>query len=422
MFQSPTRLLVLATAVLAGSRLLIAGETPTATLVRSDSPDWPQWRGPHRNGICEEKGLLGAWPENGPTQEWTVSDIGRGYASPIVVNDTIYIPGDGDGDLLISAVSLRGKLRWQTKNGAVWTRPFPGARSACCYDDGKLYHMNAHGRLACLDAADGAELWAVNVLERFDGKNITWGISESVLVDGDLVFVTPAGAKALMAALNKKTGETVWAAEPLAGEQASYASPVLLDVGDRRLLVNGTSRHAFAVDAASGEVCWHIRHLDPGRTITTTPVLTSKGIAFTNASRNFGGVFSVGPGGQIGERLWSNELKISHGGALCVADSVFGASGGGGSVKGWVRIDSATGSATALDDSPVGSLIYADNRFYCLTQRGTMKLAKLDEDGLTETGSFLLAEGKDVWAHPVINKGRLLLRYHDTLYCYGIRR
>jgi len=421
MLQSPTRLLVLATAILAGSHLLIAEEAPTATLVRSDAPDWPQWRGPHRNGICEEKGLLGAWPENGPNQEWTVSGIGRGYSSPIVVNDTIYIPGDGDEDLLISAVSLAGKLRWQTKNGAVWTRPVPGARTACCYDDGKLYHMNAHGRLACFDAADGAELWAVNVLERFGGKNITWGISESVLVDGDLVFVTPAGAKALMAALNKKTGETVWAAEPLAGEQASYSSPVLLDVGEKRLLVNSGAQHAFAVDAGSGEVSWRIRHLDPNRTITTTPILTSNGIVFTNASRSFGGVFSVGSGGQVGERLWSSDLKISHGGAVCVADSVFGASGSG-SVKGWARIDSATGSPTVLNDYPVGSLIYADNRFYCLSERGTMRLEKLDEDGFTETGSFQLAEGKDVWAHPVICKGRLLLRYHDTLYCYGIRR
>ncbi|NQT17429.1 MAG: PQQ-binding-like beta-propeller repeat protein [Planctomycetes bacterium] len=421
MLQPSTRFLVLATAVLVGSHLLSAEEAPTATLVRSDAPDWPQWRGPHRNGICEEKGLLGAWPDDGPNQEWTVSGIGGGYASPIVVNNTIYIPGDGDEDLLISAVSLGGKLRWQTKNGAVWTRPVPGARTACCYDDGKLYHMNAHGRLACLDAANGAELWAVNVLERFEGKNITWGISESVLVDGDLVFVTPAGAKALMAALDKKTGETVWTAEPLAGEQASYSSPVLLDVGEKRLLVNSGAQHAFAVDAGSGKVSWCIRHLDPGRTITTTPVLTSSGIVFTNASRSFGGVFCVGSSGQIGERLWSSELKISHGGAVCVADSVFGGSGGG-AVKGWAKIDTATGTASVLDNRPVGSLIYADNRFYCLTERGTMTLEKLDGGGFTETGSFQLAEGKDVWAHPVICKGRLLLRYHDTLYCYGIRR
>ena len=421
MFQPSTRLLVLATLILAGGHLLVAEEALIATLIRSDAPDWPQWRGPRRDGVCEETGLLGAWPDDGPQREWALSGIGRGYASPIVVNDTIYIPGDGDEDLFISAVSLDGKLRWRTKNGARWTRPYPGARAACSYDDGKLYHMNAHGRLACLDAADGSELWAVNVLDRFEGKNITWGISESVLVDGDLVFVTPAGAKALMAALDKKTGETIWLADPLIGEQASYSSPVLLNVGKRRLLVNSGSHHAFAVDAQSGEVCWHVRHLDPDRTITTTPILTNSGIVFTNASRDFGGVFSVGVEADTGERLWSSELKISHGGAVCVADSLFGASSRG-DAKGWVKIDNATGTASVLNGHPVGSLIYADNRFYCLTELGTMTLQKLDEDGFTEMGSFQLAKGKDVWAHPVICKGRLLLRYHDTLSCYDIRR
>ena len=421
MLQPTTRSLVLAVAVFAGSHLLIAEETPTPTLVRSDAPGWPQWRGPDRSGLCEEKGLLGEWPDDGPKQQWTVSGIGRGYASPIVVGDTIYIPGDGDEELSISALSLDGKLRWQITNGAVWTRSHPGARAACCYDEGKLYQLNAHGRLACFDTTNGAELWAVDVLDRFEAKNITWGISESVLVDGDLVFVTPAGAKALMAALDKKTGDTVWAADPLEGEQASYSSPVLLDVGEKRLVVNSGSQHAFAVDARTGKIFRQMRHLDPDRTITTTPILTSNGVVFTNASRYFGGVFCAGSGGQAAERLWSADLKISHGGAICVADSVFGMSSRG-AAKGWVRIDSATGEATALNDHPAGSLVYADNRFYCLTERGTMTLQKLDGERFTETGSFQLAEGKDIWTHPVICNGRLLLRHHDTLYCYDIRR
>ena len=135
-------------------------------------------------------------------------------------------------------------------------------------------------------------------------------------------------------------------AKPVADEQASYASAVLLNVGSKRLLVNSTSRHAFAVDAASGEVCCRVRQLDPGSTITTTPILTSGGIVFTNVSRTFGAVFSMGLDSRLDQRLWSSELSLSHGGAVCIGDSVFGASGRG-SVKGWVRIDNATGAATA---------------------------------------------------------------------------
>ena len=158
------------------------GEESGPALVRSDMPDWSQWRGPRRDGISEETGLLPSWPAGGPARLWTAAGIGRGYSSPIVADETIYITGDEGNDLVISAFSLDGKLRWQAKNGAAWQRSFPGARSSCTYDHGKLYHMNAHGRLACLDAKTGSELWAVNVLERFEGKNITWGISESLLI------------------------------------------------------------------------------------------------------------------------------------------------------------------------------------------------------------------------------------------------
>ena len=165
------------------------------TLVRSVAPDWPQWRGPRRDGISEEKGLLPSWPAGGPKRLWTASGIGNGYSSPIVVDGTIYITGDRGDDLIISALSADGSLRWQSRNGAAWKRSYPGARSSCTYDAGRLFHMNAHGRVACLDAATGTEVWSVNVLERFDAKNITWGISESLLVHGDRVFVTPAGAK-----------------------------------------------------------------------------------------------------------------------------------------------------------------------------------------------------------------------------------
>ena len=131
---------------------------------------------------------MGEWPDGGPKREWTLSDIGRGYASPIVVNNTIYIPGDGDEKLFISAVSLDGKLRWRTKNGARWTRPYPGARAACTYDDGKLYHMNAHGWLACLDVTDGSEVWSVDVLDRFyrNGELSTCGGQRRLGPSGDL--------------------------------------------------------------------------------------------------------------------------------------------------------------------------------------------------------------------------------------------
>ncbi len=390
-------------------------------MVRSAAPDWPHWRGPRRDGVSNETGLLPSWPAGGPERLWKTPGIGKGYSSPIVVDGTIYMTGDRGDDLVISALSADGSLRWQSTNGAAWQRSHPGARASCTYDECRLYHMNAHGRLACLDASTGSERWAVDVLQRFEARNITWGISESVLVDGDRVFVTPAGAKALVAALDKRTGDTLWATPPLDGEQASYASPILVALGERRLLVNGAARHAFAVDVEGGRLCWHTRHLDPKNTIVSTPILCAERFVFTNSSREYGGIYGVRSGDLSGDRAWSADLKVGHGGMVGLDGRLVGASSRG-AARGWVSVDAGTGASTHVGAHARGSVIYADNRFYCLTERGTMTLQEMTTDGFATRGSFQFADGKDVWAHPVICQGRLFLRYHDTLSCYDIRR
>jgi outer membrane protein assembly factor BamB len=391
------------------------------SLIASAAPDWPQWRGPRRDGISAETGLLPSWPEEGPKLAWSVSGIGRGYSSPIVVGNQVYITGDQDKDLAISAFTLDGKPDWKTTNGASWENSYPGARSSCTYDDGKLYHLNAHGRLVCLDAATGSEVWAVNVLEQYAAKNIMWGISESVVVHGDRVFCTPAGAKGLMVAHDKRTGAPLWATPALDGEQPSYSSPILINDGQRKLLVNGGAKYVFAVDAENGALVWQLPQMDPNNTINTTPVLCGERLLCSNSSRAFGAVFGIQLGDDSASQAWTTELSISHGGTICVDGQLCGASSRG-AARGWVTIDVATGTPTAVSDSPGGSLIFAEGRFYCLSATGIMTLQELTNTGFRTAGSFQLAEGKDVWAHPVLCQGRLFLRYHDTLYCYDVRK
>jgi outer membrane protein assembly factor BamB len=398
-----------------------AAQESTPSLVGSAAPDWPQWRGPQRDGISAETGLLQSWPDGGPKLLWKVSGIGQGYSSPIVIADGVYVTGDQDKDLAISAFTLNGQPRWNTTNGESWKNSFPGARSSCTYDDGKLYHMNAHGRLVCLDAATGAEAWAVNVLERYEAKNIMWGISESVVVHNDRVFATPAGSKGLMVAHDKRTGAPIWATPALDGEQASYSSPILINVGHRKLLVNGGSKYVFAVDSENGALVWQLPQVDPDNTVNSTPVLCGRRLLLTNSSRGYGAVFGVQLDGDSASRAWTRELSISHGGMVCVDGRLCGASSRG-DVRGWVTIEAATGKPTQVSDVPGGSVIYADGRFYCLTAPGIMLLQELTGAGFQTAGTFRLAEGKDVWAHPVLSQGRLFLRYHDTLYCYDVRR
>jgi len=397
------------------------GQEPGLSLVRSDSSDWSQWRGPRRDGVSDETDLLTSWPEGGPEKLWTASDIGSGYSSPIIADGTIYITGDKEEDLFVRAISLSGELLWETQNGESWTKSFPGARSSCTYDDGKLYHMNAHGRLVCLNASDGAELWVVNVLERFEGENIMWGLSESLAILGDLIYATPCGDKGLVVALDKSTGDTVWATPALEEDQASYASPILVNSGEKTLLINCVTEFSFAVDAMTGELLWRIPRVDPDNTVCSIPVLTDAGLAITNTSRGYGAVFGVALDGSTAEQSWLQEITISHGSTVCVDGQVYGYSSRG-EARGWVAVDAASGDVRLMSELSGGSLIYTDNRFYCLTERGTMTLQELTDDGFNSVGEFQVGQGKDCWAHPVICDGKLYLRFGESLFCYDIRQ
>ena len=252
-------------------------------MIASPEPDWPQWHGTRRDSISQEKGLLTAWPEGGPPLLWKIDNLGRGWSSPIIVRDRIYITGDVDDDLVIFAFDLGGKLQWKATNGKAWTGSFPGARACCVFSEGKLYNMNAHGRVACLDAANGKELWSLDMLERFQAENITWALSECLLVDGPRLIVTPGGAKALMAAHDKHTGRVVWTTEPLDEDRTSHSAPILFRHAGRRVLANCSSAHGFGVDADTGKLLWTVPLRNRYGTNVASPVYGDGNVFFVTA-------------------------------------------------------------------------------------------------------------------------------------------
>ena len=393
-------------------------------VVTSTVPGWPQWRGPRRDGISSERGLLQEWPEDGPKLLWSINGLGKGFASPCIVGDRIYIAGDHGDELVVFALDLAGQVQWRTANGKSWKKSHPGSRATCCYDDdGKLYVMNAHGRLACISAADGAEIWAVNVLKEFGAGNITWGISESVLVDGDAVFVTPVGKKALMAALDKRTGATLWTTEPLPEEQATYSSPILVELRGRRQLISCGTKHSFGVDAGSGTVLWKHAHAIPKWVVGASPIFHRDSVYVSNGTKDDGKVYRLVITGDEPKMAWAADIGNTHVGNVVCADGIVLGSRKWGS-KGWLCVDVETGETRHADlDMHRGAAVYADGRFYCLTDRGSVSLRRLTDEGIEEVGRVEVIRGKrDVWGHPVICGGRLYVRYHDKLYCYDIRR
>lgn len=391
--------------------------------IASPEPDWPQWNGQCRDGISGEKDLLPTWPEGGPRLVWKIGNLGRGWSSPIIVRGRLYITGEVDDDLVIFAFDLNGKPQWQTKNGRSWTGPYPGGRACCVYSEGKLYHMNAHGRVACLEVATGKEAWTVDVLDRFQGQNITWGMSECLLVDGTRVIVTPGGEKGLMAALDKHSGRTLWTTEPLREERASYSSPLLFRHAGRRIIANCSSAHGFAVDADTGKLLWTVPLRSPYGVNVATPVYGA-GRIFYVTPYICGTCYQLQPGdsGPQPVKAWDTKLDTCTGTVLLLDGVLYGS--GYEKHKSWLCMDWKSGQTHyELKSLTTGAAVYADGRLYCLAKDGRAALLRPTRKQFEIDGQFRLIPEKvhDAWAHPVLLHGRLYLRYHDMLWCYEVR-
>jgi len=417
-------LCLLVTSVVLTQEPCSAQAYPEDGLVASPEHGWPQWRGPRRDGISDQKGLLQSWPQDGPELLWKIDALGAGWSSPIIVDSRIYITGDVGDDLIVFAFDLRGSPIWRAKNGRAWQGPYPGARACCAFSEGRLYNMNAHGRVACLDAASGREIWAVDILERFVGKNITWALSECLLVDGPHVIVTPGGQKALMAALDKRDGRTVWTTPPVGDEQTSHCSPILFRLGGRRVIANCSASYGLGVDADTGRLLWTVPLKNQYGTNISTPVYGDGLVYYVTPYAEQGRAYSLAANrdGIGAHHAWTCDLDTVTGCGVLVDDTFF--SSGYRNTKWWLGLDWQTGRTKhELKDLTTGAAIYADGRLYCLDERGNVALLK--PDGLKITGHFRLPVKKirnDAWAHPVLQDGRLYLRYHDTLWCHDVKQ
>src|SRR3569623_127650 len=162
----------------------------------ASAADWPQWRGPHRDGISAEKGLLKKWPEGGPKLVWQQKDIGEGNSTPAVVGDRHYVLSNkGIDDEFVQALSVKdGKQVWSTKLGKVGPNQgpqYPGARSTPTVDGERLYALGSDGDLVCLETSSGKERWRKNLRDDLNGQPGAWAYSESPLIDGDVLVCTP---------------------------------------------------------------------------------------------------------------------------------------------------------------------------------------------------------------------------------------
>ncbi len=395
--------------------------------------NWPQWRGPHRDGVSQETGLLKEWPKDGPKLLWKVTDAGRGYSTPAVVAERLYLLGnEGVDSEFVEARAVRdGKRVWQTPLGKVGNpaqQPsFPAARSTPTVESEFLYALGSDGDLACLETASGKARWQKNLRRDFGGKPGTWAYSESPLIDGDTLVCTPGGNEATVVALNRNTGAVIWKCAVAEGDEAAYASAVAVEVGGVKQYVQLLQKGLVGIDARTGKFLW--RYSKPvsryGANIPTP--LASDGYIYSAAAGTGGGVVKLKAkdGSVEPEQVYfESKYPTAIGGAVKVGDLLYGTTG-----QALLCADFATGQIK-WEDRALGaaSLCYADGRVYLHGENGDVALIEPAPDSYREKGRFTPPdqpkhsnEMEKAWAYPVVSNGQLYIRDHGTLWCYDVR-
>ena len=388
----------------------------------TSADDWPQFRGQARDGKSAEEGLLKQWPAGGPKLLWAVEDLGHGFGSVAVSGNMLYTTGLNGKDGYVYAYDLNGNALWEKSYGRGWTGGHDGTRATPTINDGRLYLVSGHGRVVCFDAITGDEQWAVDMQAEFGARNISWGITESLLVVGNKVICTPGGEQAGMVALDKKTGKTVWICNALS-DKSAYCSPILIKRGDRRLIVTLTDAALVGVDADNGELLWRHPRKVSYDIEAVSPAYDDGRIYVTSGYGAESEMLELSEDGTSVTPRWRDDkLDCHHGGVIVHEGHVYGASDkrSGGN---WICLDLKTGKVVAETRAVgKGSIAYADGMFYGYGENGQIGLITATPKDFRLVSSFEVPKGKrQNWAHPSIANGRLYIRHGNALMVYDIK-
>lgn len=409
--------------------------------------DWPQYRGPNRDDVSAETGLLLSWPTGGPPLLWTYREAGIGYSGPAIVGDRLYtIGGRGEMEHLIALDLTAVKdgtvaEAWATPIGKTFqwegNRWSAGPSSTPTVDGQFVYALGGNGDLICASAADGKEIWRKSLPMELEAqvnpigggpKNLGWGFTWAPLVDGEKLICVPGGPRGTLAALDKKTGSVLWRSAELK-DQAAYTSPMLAEFGGIRQFVVLTNQGVAGIAAEDGRVLWTY----PRRystEVVNSPIVSGEFVFVTVGAGQGCDLFRVKhDGGKFeAETVYSNKnLMNHHGNTVLLADHIFGFSEG----KGWICLKLADGEIAWSEPRklPAGAITYAGGRFYCYSENdGTAVLIEPDTTTWKETGRFKIPEQSAqrkpngrIWTPPVVANGRLYLRDQELLFCYDVK-
>lgn len=396
-------------------------------LIQSCEQPFAQWRGPDRNGIFPESNLMDQWPEDGPELLWVFEGLGRGYAAPAVTENKIFVNGELEGNSYLFSLDLEGNLLWKSPNGKEFlgegfSSTYPGARSTPTVNGNLVYTTSGMGQIGCFETSGGKEKWALNILDYLDGEVGHFGYSESVAVDKERVYCFPGGSGTNIAALDRFTGKIVWTHSALR-DTFAYGSPVLVDLPTQEILINTSRHHIFVVDRKNGELLssYELEGYEYDGEHCNTPVYSDGYIYFVaNDIPGQGAIrLQLSSDGTSIKEVWRNQKILNNfGGLVAVNDHLFT------TIKGnkLVSLDPAKGEVVDTLKVATGSLIFADNKFICYGNNGTINLVNYSQKKLELAGQLKIREGSGQhFSHPVVANGILYIRRGDGLMAYQIK-
>lgn len=393
----------------------------------ANANDWPQWRGPKRDGLSSETGLLKQWPAGGPPLAWKTTGLGAGFSSVSIANGKVFTMGQGPDSSFVHALSEKdGKILWSAKVGKP-SAPggYPGPRATPTVDGDLVFGLGQQADLVCLETATGKEKWRKSLTTDFSGKLMShWGYSESPLVDGQKLICTPGGSKGTVIALNKTSGEILWRSKNLV-DSAAYASVISVEMAGHKQYVVLTDASVAGLAADSGELLWKAARRG-ATAVVATPVFYD-GYVYATSSYNVGcDLFKItrSDGAFKADQVYHNKVMVNHhGGVVRIGDYVYGHSDSGNH---WVCQNLKTGVVAWSNKGPgKGSVTYADGCIYLRSEdsKGTVALVEASPAGYKEISRFDQPgrSNQSSWPHPVVANGKLYLRDQDVLLAYDVR-
>jgi outer membrane protein assembly factor BamB len=384
--------------------------------------DWPQWRGPKRDGVSVERGLLKSWPQAGPPLAWKAQGAGEGYSSFAAANGRLYTLGArGASEFVMAFDAASGKKLWEVEHGRRFGNDRgDGPRGTPTVDGAQIYAYGASGDLSAMDAATGKTIWKVNVLSKFGGSNINWGLSESPLVLSDRVLVNAGGPNASIVALKKTDGSVIWKTQ---SDEAGYSSGVVQEVGGTRQAIFFTANRALGVKVDDGSLLWSYEKVANRTANIATPIVRGNRVFVSSDYGTGAALLELTPGGSTGvtmrEVYFTREMRNHHASSVLIGDHLYGFSG---PILTSLHFD--TGRMAWQDRSVgKGSVVFADERLYLFSEGGVVGLAEANPAGYREHGRFSIQRTSSLptWSHPIVANGRLYLRDQDTIYAYDIK-